>query len=113
MLIYITNRGLPNAPTSRTRKIAVKKISQKLNTAKPGGHDRIVSGLASADFKSITFYPRGKESAAAVLLRKTHDRCVDHHRTDEALTDNIALTIEDKYVFGFGMDYNGLYRQLD
>ena len=50
---------------------------------------------------------------AAVLLRKTHDRCVDHHRTDEALTNNIALTIEDNYVFGFGMDYNGLYRQLD
>ena len=50
---------------------------------------------------------------AAVLLRKKHDRCVDHHRTDEALTDNIALTVEDEYVFGFGMDYNGLYRQLD
>ena len=50
---------------------------------------------------------------AAVLLRKKHDRCVDHHRTDEVLTENIALTVEDKYVFGFGMDYNGLYRQLD
>jgi hypoxanthine phosphoribosyltransferase len=50
---------------------------------------------------------------AAVLLRKIHDRCIDHHRTDEALTENIALTVEDKYVFGFGMDYNCLYRQLD
>ena len=50
---------------------------------------------------------------SAVLLRKTHDRCVDHHRTDEALTDNIALIIEDKYVFGFGMDYKSQLRHLD
>lgn len=50
---------------------------------------------------------------AAVLLRKKHDRCIGHHRTDEVLTDNIALSVEDEYVFGFGMDYNGLYRQLD
>ncbi|PCI06784.1 MAG: hypoxanthine-guanine phosphoribosyltransferase [Gammaproteobacteria bacterium] len=45
---------------------------------------------------------------SAVLLRKKHNRCIDNN-----LTDNIALTVEDKYVFGFGMDYNGLYRQLD
>ena len=50
---------------------------------------------------------------SAVLLRKNHDRCVGHDCIDAALTDNIALTVEDKYVFGFGMDYNGLYRQLD
>jgi len=45
---------------------------------------------------------------SAVLVRKHHDRCVDHE-----LTDNIALHVEDKYVFGFGMDYDGKYRQLD
>lgn len=61
MLVYITNRKLPKTPVSGTNKIAVKKISQKLNAAKPGGHDRIITGLASADFKSITFYPRGNE----------------------------------------------------
>jgi hypoxanthine phosphoribosyltransferase len=49
---------------------------------------------------------------SAVLLRKKHSRCVDHN-CDMALTDNIALTVEDKYVFGFGMDYNGRYRQLN
>ncbi len=48
---------------------------------------------------------------SAVLLRKKHNRCVDHE-CDTALTENIALTVEDEYVFGFGMDYNGLYRQL-
>ncbi len=50
---------------------------------------------------------------AAVLLRKNHNRCINHQHTNEALSDNIALTVEDKYVFGFGMDFNGLYRQLD
>ena len=45
---------------------------------------------------------------SAVLLKKLHGRCVDH-----SLTDNIALTVEDAYVFGFGMDYKGQYRQLD
>ncbi len=44
----------------------------------------------------------------AVLLRKNHNRCID-----ETLTDNIALHVDDQYVFGFGMDYNGQYRQLD
>jgi len=50
---------------------------------------------------------------SAVLLRKIHDRSVTHDCIDAALTDNVALTVEDKYVFGFGMDYNGQYRQLD
>lgn len=45
---------------------------------------------------------------SAVLLRKKHDRCVA-----ENITQNYALTVEDDYVFGFGMDYNGQYRQLD
>jgi hypoxanthine phosphoribosyltransferase len=50
---------------------------------------------------------------SAVLLRKIHDRCAGQDTIDKVLTDNIALTVEDKYVFGFGMDYNGQYRQLD
>jgi hypoxanthine phosphoribosyltransferase len=45
---------------------------------------------------------------SAVLVRKKHERCVDNE-----LTDNVALDVEDKYVFGFGMDYDGKYRQLD
>lgn len=45
---------------------------------------------------------------SAVLVRKNHQRCVD-----SGLTDNVALDVEDKYVFGFGMDYDGKYRQLD
>lgn len=50
---------------------------------------------------------------SAVLLKKIHDRCVTDDCIAAALTDNVALTVEDEYVFGFGMDYNGQYRQLD
>jgi hypoxanthine phosphoribosyltransferase len=50
---------------------------------------------------------------SAVLLKKLHDRCVDHDCISNTLTENIALTVEDQYVFGFGMDFNGQYRQLN
>ena len=66
--------------------------------------------------KSIIQYCESQQASeiiSAVLLRKIHDRCTDQGYIDTALTDNIALTVEDKYVFGFGMDYNGSYRQLD
>lgn len=49
---------------------------------------------------------------STVLLKKLHDRCLNHASIRESLTDNIALTVKDKYVFGFGMDFNGQYRQL-
>lgn len=50
---------------------------------------------------------------SAVLLKKLHNRCAQHDSIVTSLGDNIALTVDDKYVFGFGMDYNGQYRQLD
>lgn len=53
-----------------------------------------------------------KKVVSAVLLRKLHDRCLEQDYIDTTLTDNVALTVEDKYVFGFGMDFNGQYRQL-
>jgi hypothetical protein len=61
MIVYITNRKIPKTPVNSKEKVAVKKISQKLNTSKLGGYDRIFTGVASADFKSITFSPHGKE----------------------------------------------------
>ena len=54
-----------------------------------------------------------EEVLSAVLVKKQHARCVEHECLERTLTDNIALTVEDKYVFGFGMDLNGQYRQLD
>ena len=66
--------------------------------------------------KSIIEYCQSqgaKKVISAVLLKKNHNRCLKHDSLDTILSDNIALTVEDEYVFGFGMDYNGQYRQLD
>ncbi len=40
----------------------------------------------------------------AVLIRKRHDRCVWPH------ADFVGLEVEDRYVFGSGMDYCGYLR---
>ena len=61
MLIYITNRKLPKLKVGKKTKVSVAQISQKLNRSKPAGHERISTGLASKDYKSITFYPHGDE----------------------------------------------------
>ena len=44
----------------------------------------------------------------AILFHKKHDRCCI-----ELSEENVALTVDDRYVFGFGMDYEGSYRYLD
>lgn len=44
----------------------------------------------------------------AVLVRKQHDRGLDRDWVDD-----FALDVPDRYVFGCGMDYQGLWRQLD
>lgn len=44
----------------------------------------------------------------AVLVKKSHDRCCL-----ELDQRDYALTVEDKYVFGFGMDYEGKFRHLN
>jgi hypoxanthine phosphoribosyltransferase len=65
--------------------------------------------------KSIIEYceSQGAEKVVStVLLQKTHNRCPDNDYIKNYLSDNIALTVEDEYVFGFGMDYNGLYRHF-
>ena len=64
--------------------------------------------------KSIIQYCESQGAAkivSTVLLKKSHNRCADNDYIHQSLSDNIALTVEDKYVFGFGMDYNGQYRQ--
>ena len=48
-----------------------------------------------------------KRVVPVVLLEKAHDRKVSHFRPDI-----VGLTCPDYYVFGFGMDFEGLYRNL-
>lgn len=43
----------------------------------------------------------------AVLTRKVHDRCVP-----DLVADYIGVDVPDRYVFGFGMDYNEQGRNL-
>jgi hypoxanthine phosphoribosyltransferase len=45
---------------------------------------------------------------SAVLVEKHHDR-----RVDGMSADFIGLSVEDRYVFGCGMDYKGYLRNLD
>jgi hypoxanthine phosphoribosyltransferase len=45
---------------------------------------------------------------SAVLVQKQHARCADTIRADY-----VGLSVEDRYVFGFGMDYKGHFRNLD
>jgi len=49
-----------------------------------------------------------KEVVTAVLVQKKHDRCVDGVESNY-----VGLEVEDKYVFGFGMDYQSQLRHLD
>ena len=43
-----------------------------------------------------------------VAVKKMHDRGLPRDWVDDA-----ALEVPDEYVFGFGMDLDGLWRQLD
>ena len=45
---------------------------------------------------------------SAVLIEKQHDR-----RSDDMQADFTGLHVDDRYVFGFGMDYKGYLRNLN
>lgn len=51
----------------------------------------------------------GAESIySAVLVQKQHDR-----RAEDVRADFVGLEVDDRYVFGFGMDYMGYLRNLN
>jgi hypoxanthine phosphoribosyltransferase len=45
---------------------------------------------------------------SAVLIQKRHDRC-----NPAVQADFVGLEVDDRYVFGFGMDYKGYLRNLN
>ncbi|MES9946967.1 MAG: hypoxanthine-guanine phosphoribosyltransferase [gamma proteobacterium symbiont of Ctena orbiculata] len=49
---------------------------------------------------------RAKQVYSVVLVEKLHDRGVGF------VADFVGMTVEDRYVFGFGMDYMGYHRNL-
>jgi hypoxanthine phosphoribosyltransferase len=69
--------------------------------------DILDEGLTLA---AIVAYLREQGAAAvysAVLVEKLHDR-----RTAGVSADFIGIEVEDRYVFGCGMDYHGYHRNL-
>ena len=48
------------------------------------------------------------EVYSAVLIQKLHGR-----RVPEITADYVGLEVDDRYVFGFGMDYKGYLRNLN
>ena len=49
-----------------------------------------------------------RDVISAVLLQKKHDRLMPGMHCDF-----VALQVDDRYVFGYGMDYKGKLRHLD
>lgn len=45
---------------------------------------------------------------STVLLQKLHERCMPSVKADF-----VALQVDDRYVFGYGMDYHGKLRHLN
>jgi hypoxanthine phosphoribosyltransferase len=54
-----------------------------------------------------------RKIVSTVLLQKLHDRCIDDPLIGKSLSGNVALKVDDRYVFGFGMDLHGQYRHLE
>lgn len=49
-----------------------------------------------------------KDVRSAVLVNKIHER-----RVDNLQADYVGLDVEDRYVFGYGMDYHNYLRNVD
>ena len=63
------------------------------------------SGRARTKEWVLEFEPASLK--VAVLCRKLHDRCAPG-----AFAEYVGLEVEDRYVFGCGMDYKEWWRQL-
>lgn len=77
------------------------------------GHVILVDDIFDEGLTMAAVAERLREQGAArittaVLTRKRHDRGLSRDWVDDH-----ALDVPDRYVFGCGMDYQGLWRQLD
>lgn len=69
--------------------------------------DILDEGKTLAAIKRYALAQGAKEVLIAVLAKKLHDRCVP-----DLVADFQGLTVPDRYVFGYGMDYSGSLRNL-
>jgi len=78
-----------------------------------GDHVLLVDDIFDEGYTMAAVAERFREQGVekittAVLVRKRHNRGLDRDWVDD-----LALEVPDRYVFGCGMDYQGLWRQLD
>ncbi|HSH29506.1 MAG TPA: hypoxanthine-guanine phosphoribosyltransferase [Thiohalobacter sp.] len=69
--------------------------------------DILDEGLTLEAIKDFCLQEGAAAVCSAVLVQKRHDRCVDGVEADFT-----GLQVEDRYVFGCGMDYHGYHRNL-
>ena len=70
--------------------------------------DILDEGITLADVLEFCRQAGATSVQSAVLVKKRHDRLIDG-----ITADFVGLEVEDRYVFGFGMDYKGYLRNLD
>ena len=70
--------------------------------------DILDEGQTLADVTRYCTESGAEKVYSAVLIEKLHDRRVKNVRADF-----VGLQVEDRYVFGFGMDYRGYLRNLN
>jgi hypoxanthine phosphoribosyltransferase len=70
--------------------------------------DILDEGHTLADILAFCRDAGATQTYSAVLVEKLHAR-----RTDAVTADFVGLHVEDRYVFGFGMDFKGHFRNLD
>ncbi len=69
--------------------------------------DILDEGLTLAAILDYCRQQGAKEVYSAVLVKKIHDRCAPGLEADF-----VGLKVEDRYVFGYGMDYHGYLRNV-
>ena len=70
--------------------------------------DILDEGLTLAEIVNYCKEAGASEVACAVLINKKHDR-----KNGEIEADYVGREIEDRYIFGYGMDYKGFLRNAD
>jgi len=70
--------------------------------------DILDEGHTLADIQAFCRGAGAARIYSAVLVQKLHDRC-----SPEVSAECVGLQVSDRYVFGYGMDYKGQFRNLD
>ena len=70
--------------------------------------DILDEGITLAEIVDYCKNAGASEVACAVLIDKQHDR-----KKSAIKADYVGLEVEDRYIFGYGMDYKGFLRNAD